>query len=91
MNDEEATLPLDASGLRDWLIRYIRSVLDLPEGDFPTSESFDSFGLDSSETVIMAGVMEEEFGLQLDPAMLFEHSSIDKLVAEFAARGLISA
>jgi acyl carrier protein len=89
MNDN--VLSIDTSGLRDWLVRYIGSVLEMPEGEFPTAENFDTYGLDSSETVIMAGVMEEEFGIQIDPVTLFENPSVDQLVSVFLERGLIRA
>ena len=87
MNNKQ--IDLDTSGLRDWLVHYICSVLEMPDSPFPTSDHFDSYGLDSQETVIMAGVMEEEFGFQIDPVTLFENPSIDQLVAYFYEQGRI--
>jgi acyl carrier protein len=70
-------LPCDESTLRAWLVRYITSVLNLPGDSVPTDQSFDSYGFDSIEVVVMAGVLEEEFSVQVDPVQLFEHPSID--------------
>jgi acyl carrier protein len=70
-------LPCDEAKLRAWLINYITSVLNLPGEGVPTDQTFDSYGFDSIEAVVMAGVMEEEFGVQVDPIQLFEHPSID--------------
>lgn len=78
----------DAEHLRAWIVNYIASVLDMDEEAFPTSEPFDSYGFDSAEAVIMAGVMEEEFEIEIDPSLFFEDPSVDGLVASFRAAGL---
>ncbi|WP_419897794.1 acyl carrier protein [Roseomonas sp. USHLN139] len=79
-------LPCDQATLRDWMVAYIGGVLTLPEG-VPTAATFDSYGFDSVEAVVMAGVMEEEFGVQVDPVQLLEHPSIDAFCAAFASDG----
>ncbi len=79
-------LPCDAETLRAWMVAYIGGTLALPDG-VPTAATFDSYGLDSVEAVVMAGVMEEEFATQIDPVQLFEHPSIDAFVAAFASDG----
>jgi acyl carrier protein len=75
---------VDAGALRDWMVRYITGVLDLPEGEVGTDRKFNEYGLDSVEAVVMAGVMEEEFGVPVDPILLFEHPSIDLFVQAMA-------
>lgn len=77
-------LPIDAETLRTWLVNYISSVLDVPAEDFPTASRFDSFGLDSVEAVVMAGVLEEEFRVPVDPIQFFENPSVDAFVAAYA-------
>ena len=84
-------LPIDAETLRTWLVNYISSVLDLPAEDFPTAARFDSFGLDSVEAVVMAGVLEEEFRVPVDPIQFFENRSVDAFVAAYASDGTGSA
>jgi acyl carrier protein len=84
MQTESRTIAPDR--LRDWMVNYICSVLDLDRGSFQTAERFDRYGLDSVEAVIMAGVMEEEFAVQIDPIELFEHPSVDEFVATFVQR-----
>lgn len=76
---------MDAAALRAWLITYIGSVLDIPAEDFPTVTRFDALGLDSVEAVVMAGVLEEECRVPVDPLQLFEHPSVDEFVAAFAS------
>lgn len=72
--------PIDPAKLSAWMVGYITSILSLPPEKVPTNARFDVYGLDSVEAVIMAGVMEEEFGMQVDPIELFEHPSIDQFV-----------
>jgi acyl carrier protein len=79
-------LPCDSETLRNWMVAYIAGTLALPDG-VPTDKTFDTYGLDSVEAVVMAGVLEEEFATQVDPVQLFEHPSIDAFVAAFASDG----
>jgi acyl carrier protein len=59
----------------------------MPSEGFPTAARFDSFGLDSVEAVVMAGVLEEEFRVPVDPIQFFENPSIDAFVAAYASDG----
>jgi acyl carrier protein len=76
-------LPYDEATLRTWLINYIVMVMNMPGDNVPTDQTFESYGFDSVEIVVMAGVLEEEFGVQVDPVQLFEHSSIDAFAKHF--------
>ena len=71
--------------VRAWMVGYVRSVLDLPADRPDTAARFDTYGLDSVEAVIMAGVMEEEFGVTVDAMEFFNNPSIDQFAAFFAA------
>ena len=77
--------------IREWMIGYVGKVLAVPAENFPTGATFDSYGLDSVEAVVMAGVMEEEFGIQIDPIELFDHPSVDQFAAALAARMRVHA
>lgn len=89
MTEQAATI--DAKIFRDWIVNYITSVLDIPADPFPLADPFDSYGFDSAELVIMAGVMEEDFGVEIDPRLLFETPSVDGVVATFTKAGLVAA
>jgi len=84
-------LPCDEATLRAWLITYITSVLNLPGESVPCDQTFASYGFDSVEVVVMAGVMEEEFGVQVEPAQLFENPSIDGFARAYAAQAAHAA
>jgi acyl carrier protein len=79
---------LDPNVLRDWMANYICGVLGRDRATFATSARFDVHGLDSVEAVIMAGVMEEEFQVIVDPNRFFETPSIDEFVEAFTAKPL---
>jgi acyl carrier protein len=76
---------VDEAFIRAWMVRYIRQVLNLP-GDVDSAAQFDAYGLDSVEAVIMAGVMEEEFRVVIDPMEMFEHPTIERFTTLLAAR-----
>jgi acyl carrier protein len=67
----------DRKRIEDWMVRHIGSVLGIAKEQFPIADRFDTYGLDSVEAVIMAGLMEEEFGVPIDPMSLFEHPSVE--------------
>jgi acyl carrier protein len=80
-------LRCDEPTLRGWLINYISTVLDRVDDGVPTDQTFDTYGFDSVELVLMIGVMDEELGIEVDPAMLFEHPSIDALARAYSRQG----
>jgi acyl carrier protein len=71
----------ESGELRRWMSEYITSVLDLPAESLSHSATFDTCGIDSVEAIVMAGVMEEHFGVEIDPMLFFEDPSIDAFVA----------
>lgn len=83
MTEQDDRFAVEA--VRDWMVGYVRSVLDLPADRLDTAARFDTYGLDSVEAVIMAGVMEEEFGVTVDAMEFFNNPSIDQFAAFFAA------
>ncbi len=76
---------IDPALLKDWMVKYICGVLGLDRASFSTADRFDVYGLDSVEAVIMAGVMEEEFQVIVDPHQFFDTPSVDEFVAAFTA------
>jgi acyl carrier protein len=80
--------PIDAQALAAWMSQYICAVLGLEEATLDPAASFDSYGLDSAEAVIMAGAMEEEFGVEIEPSLFFDEPTIGGVVAAFRAAGL---
>ncbi len=84
--DTPSTMRPSAEEVQAWLIDYISGVIDMPEGPFPVAETFDSYGLDSVETVIMAGMLEERFAIRLEQHEPFEHPTVQALARYLAAK-----
>jgi len=83
------TKTISSSQVRAWMVDYLKTSLDLPD-DFTTSMRFDSYGIDSVEAVIMAGVMELEFGIQMEPRYFFSEPSVEGVITELLRYQLIS-
>ncbi len=81
---EAMRLPARPAALRAWMVDYVTSVLALPADSFSTADRFDVYGMDSVEAVVMAGVMEEHYGVAVDPMSFFHHPSVDAFVSAFA-------
>lgn len=80
---EAVRYDIDPAVLRAWLTKYVCEAARLDPAAFSTSERFDALGLDSFEAVIMAGKMEEEFKVIVEPEQFFEAPSVDAFVAAF--------
>ncbi|MEQ8404499.1 MAG: acyl carrier protein [Oceanicaulis sp.] len=74
-------IPVSDAELKAWMVTYISDLLALDAAQVTTSDTFEVFGMDSVEAVVMAGVMEEEFGAPVEPSLLLEYPSIDLFVA----------
>ena len=70
-------ISLDHDELRAWMVNYITTVLEVPIEPFPTAATFDIYGFDSAEAVIMAGVMEEEFRVQIGRDFVFQDNLLN--------------
>jgi acyl carrier protein len=81
--------PVNRDAAERWIRDYIAAVVDLPAAEVPLHEHFPTFGVDSAEVVIMTGVMEEEFGIDLDPRLLFANPSIAGFLDALEQNGLV--
>lgn len=82
-----AALPVSTKALKEWMVSYVGQLLALDPTTLDTSARFDTFGMDSIEAVVMAGIMEEEFGAPVEPSLLLEYPSIDLFTAACTTEG----
>jgi acyl carrier protein len=92
MTDEQPLIqalepPASSSEVHDWMVNYIASVINVPMDSFPADKRFDHIGLDSVEVAIMAGMIEEQFGLEMDLESIFENPNVNALSA-YISKGL---
>ncbi len=87
MQEASATVGTpDQKQVEAWMIDYITSAIDLPKDSFPAEARFDTYGLDSVELIIMAGMMEEAYRLEIEASELFENPSVALFSAHVARR-----
>ncbi|GGX67397.1 hypothetical protein GCM10007385_40650 [Tateyamaria omphalii] len=75
-----------APEIQSWLENYIGSVIDVPEGEDWASRRFDELGLDSVEVTIMAGMIEERFGLEIQMPDVVENANVAALAGHLEKR-----
>jgi acyl carrier protein len=75
--------------IQDWLIDQIAEQLQMDCDQVSIKESFDSYGLNSSQALIIAAKAEKKFGFKLSPVLLWHYPNIEslshRLVEEFSA------
>jgi phthiocerol/phenolphthiocerol synthesis type-I polyketide synthase B len=71
------------------LWEWVRKHLALVRGVAPESVTLDkalsSYGLDSVDAVLMAGELEEAFGLEIEPARFIACDSFREIIASLVA------
>jgi len=67
--------------LRRWVRDYLATTLGIPESEVELDRTLDSYGLDSIEAVLMAGGLEEELDVEIDPAAFLQYRTIEEMVA----------
>jgi acyl carrier protein len=95
MNESARSMPNDQPPARDavqsWMVQYIASVIDVTADDIVLDRDFREIGMDSAEVVIMTGVLEEEFALEVRAELPFEHPNIAAFLDALAEKGLVAA
>jgi acyl carrier protein len=74
--------------IQDWLINQIAEQLHMDCDQVNIKEPFDSYGLNSSQALIIAVKAKKQFGFKLSPVLLWHYPNIEslshRLVEEFA-------
>ncbi len=70
-----------AARLRVWLIERLSGISGLTPSEIDPAAPFDVFGVNSTDAVSISGEIADEFELDVDYAALYEHPTVDRLVA----------
>jgi phthiocerol/phenolphthiocerol synthesis type-I polyketide synthase B len=77
---------LNAENASRWAKAYIAHLLGRAAAEIDLFRPFTDCGLDSMDAVVMAGEMEEHFGVELDPGLfLQEATTLGELIAQLDA------
>ena len=80
---------LKTDAVRAWIIGFLVSLLDLDQAAIKGDTRFHVMGLDSVDAVVMAGAMEEHFKVEVDATLFLRNATIDNLLADLQANGII--
>ncbi len=74
-------LSVSNTSVYDFIKELVAEATELPLEKINDNDSFTNLGLDSLNAIDIIKKIEEKFGLQLHPTLLFEHDSISALSA----------
>jgi acyl carrier protein len=80
-------MTFDPTAVRDWMVRYLAELLQISPRDIDLGKSLGDFGLDSVDAVIMAGELEEHFGVEIDPSVIFEFDTLQGMLEAWERSG----
>jgi acyl carrier protein len=76
--------------IQEWLIQQLAEQLQVDPTQVDVKASFDSYGLDSSQVLIIAGKAEKTFGFKLSPVLLWHYPSIESLSQRLVEESLVT-
>jgi acyl carrier protein len=76
---------LSVDRLREILIEELAAILQIEKSRVDTAKTFDEYGLDSTDAVILVGVIEERVQTELDPELLLQYRTIDSAIDALTA------
>lgn len=79
MTDKVDLASLTVEQVQSWLIEKIAWKLQVETSEISISDFFDSFGLDSTEALVLANELESWLGFELETTALWYHPTIDEL------------
>ncbi|MFD9304949.1 acyl carrier protein [Streptomyces sp. NPDC060048] len=79
--------PRNAAPLYGWLIERLSVYLGRHPDSIDASVPLAEYGLDSVGALSLCGDVEDDFAIPLEPAWVWDHSTVHDLVAHLAARG----
>ena len=66
-------------GLALWLTERIAFYLEIPTGDIRPDVKLVEYGLESVYALALCGDIEDEFEIEVDPTLAWDHPTIDAI------------
>lgn len=66
------------------IVSHLASLLNISPSQVSLTESFFSYGLDSSAALTLVGLLEDDLNIVLDPSVLWEKSNASDLADHLA-------
>ncbi|MEV8115867.1 SDR family NAD(P)-dependent oxidoreductase [Streptomyces xiamenensis] len=88
MSDDSGTsVPVPAGALRAWLAGRVAEMSGVEPEEVDAGTPFDVYGVNSTDAVSLSGELADRFGLRLSPTALYDHPTVDALVAHLVPAG----
>jgi acyl carrier protein len=71
--------------LWEWVRNYLAQVRGVAPESVTVDKGLSSYGLDSIDAVLMAGELEESFGIEIDAARFIACDSFSEIIATLAS------
>jgi acyl carrier protein len=73
-----------ADSIQDWLIEQVAQRLDLDPDEIDSYASFESFGMESSEALVLLNSLEQWLGRSVPPVLVWNYPTIAQLSERLA-------
>ena len=73
-----------ADDLRDWVRGHLGRLLGKPPEAIKLDCTLSDYGLDSVDGVLMAGELEDHFGVEIDPGTFIQTPTFESMVVALA-------
>lgn len=77
---------LTAASIQEWLTHYLANLLDMDSDDVDVETPFEGYGLDSAAAVAMTGDLEDWLQIELDPTLVYDYPTVEKLSNHLATQ-----
>ncbi len=76
---QSSTKPMAAEDIQDWLADQIAEHLGIEADEVDIKAPFDSYGLDSVQTMNIANLGKQYLGLKLSPLVIWNYPNVESL------------
>lgn len=73
--------------IRETMVRLLAKQMHLSPAQVQTDRPFTEYGLDSIAALTISGELEDQYGIELPPTLLWDYPTVDAL-ASYLADGL---
>jgi acyl carrier protein len=75
-----AVTGVDPDAVRAWLTARVALYLERSPADIDPAAKLVGYGLDSVYALTLCGDIEDEYGLEVDPTLAWDHPTVDAIV-----------
>jgi len=89
-NETTSRKLLSAIEIKEWLVVYLAKELEITPEEVDVTLPFDRYNMDSAVTIGMVGDLEALLGCILDPTLVYDYPTIERLAQHIGSGSGIS-